>query len=69
MQFIYLIGNPKAFSFLTNATKATILSKKPTHDNVVSIVSKIYELGDLKENNSVSKYRKIKKAYLMDISD
>ena len=45
------MGNPKAFPFFTNAINATISSKQPTQDNVVSIVSKIYEPGGLKENN------------------
>ena len=49
------MGNPKALPFLTNAIKAKILSRKPTHDNVVSILSKIYEPGDLKENNVMEK--------------
>ena len=53
MQLIYLMGNPKVLPFLTNAIKAKILSKKPTQDNVVSIVSKIYEPGDLSPPNGL----------------
>ena len=42
------MGNPKAFPFIMKTVNAVVLNKKPTPDNIVSMVSKMVTPNNLR---------------------